>query len=133
MPLLTLSDKTYIIYSISLKIGGFLMKKSRKSTFFIVLALIIALTFCAFFGIDDYYGDKRLLYVKGAQDIRWGIDIQGGVEAVFTPEVDTKNISAGDMEAAKTVITLFPALFRASTIGNSGATPTPPPAQTTVP
>ncbi|MBE6766447.1 MAG: protein translocase subunit SecD [Ruminococcaceae bacterium] len=80
------------------------MKKSRKSTFFIVLALIIGLTFCAFFGIDDYYGDKRLLYIKGANDIRWGIDIQGGVEAVFTPEIEIDDITEQDMQAARQVI-----------------------------
>ncbi|MBR3594356.1 MAG: protein translocase subunit SecD [Clostridia bacterium] len=80
------------------------MKKSRKSTFFIVFALILILTFCAFFGIEDYYGDKKLTYVKGANDIRWGIDIRGGVEAVFSPDVEVKNITDSDMQAAKTII-----------------------------
>ncbi len=80
------------------------MKKSRKSTFFIVFALILALTFSAFFGIYDYYGDKKLTYVKGANDIRWGIDIQGGVEAVFSPDIDIDKISDSDMDAAKIII-----------------------------
>ncbi len=80
------------------------MKKARKSTFFIVFALILALTFCAFFGIHDYYGDKRITYVKGANDIRWGIDINGGVEAVFSPDIDVKDITDSDMQAAKTII-----------------------------
>ena len=37
------------------------------------------------------------------------------------------------LRPANTVITLFPAAFKACTIGSIGATPTPPPAQTTVP
>ena len=77
---------------------------SRKSTFFVVFALIIALTLLAFFGIDNYYGDIRNVYVKGAKDIRWGIDINGGVEAVFAPDKQDVEITADDMAAAKTII-----------------------------
>ncbi len=80
------------------------MKKASKPTFFIVLALILALTYCAFFGINDYYGDTKNTYIKGAEDIRWGIDIQGGVEAVFTPDIETADISDDDMAAAKAII-----------------------------
>lgn len=79
-------------------------KRTRKSTFFIVLALILVLTFTAFFGIDNYYGDTRNVYVKGANDIRWGIDIRGGVEAVFSPDIKNAEISDEDMDAAKTII-----------------------------
>lgn len=61
------------------------MKKTGKQWFFIVAILIFALTYCAFFGITNYYGDKEIEYVKGADDIRWGIDIKGGVEGVFSP------------------------------------------------
>lgn len=80
------------------------MKKASKPTFFIVLALILALTYCAFFGIYDYYGDTKNTYIKGAEDIRWGIDIRGGVEAVFTPDIQTSDISDDDMSAAKAII-----------------------------
>ena len=79
-------------------------KTVGKPLFFVIFVLILALTFCAFFGIENYYGDTRKVYVKGAKDIRWGIDIRGGVEAVFTPAKSEKNISADDMEAAKTLI-----------------------------
>lgn len=79
-------------------------KTSRKSTFFVVLALILALTYLAFFGIENYYGDTRKVYVKGAKDIRWGIDISGGVEAVFSPDIQDVEITSDDMEAAKSVI-----------------------------
>ena len=60
-------------------------KRTGKLAFFVVFFLILALTGATFFGIENYYGDTRQVYVKGARDIRWGIDIRGGVEAVFSP------------------------------------------------
>lgn len=80
------------------------MKKTKKSTFFIVLALILALTYGAFFGIYNYYGDTKITYVKGASDIRWGIDIRGGVEAVFSPDKNVDSITEDDMQSAKSII-----------------------------
>ncbi len=79
-------------------------KKTGKWVFFVVVALILALTYTAFFGVDDYYGDTRNLYLKGAKDIRWGIDIRGGVEAVFAPDKDVDKITEDDMAAAKAII-----------------------------
>ncbi len=79
-------------------------KTSRKSTFFIVFVLIIALAYSAFFGIDNYYGDIRQVTVKGANDIRWGIDISGGVEAVFAPADSKLEVNADDINAAKNLI-----------------------------
>ena len=79
-------------------------KTSRKSTFFVILALILALTYLAFFGIENYHGDIRQVYVKGAKDIRWGIDISGGVEAVFSPDIQDVEITENDMDSAKAVI-----------------------------
>ena len=63
--------------------------------FFVVFILIMALSYTAFFGIEDYFGDTRKIYVKGASDIRWGIDISGGVEAVFSPDKKVDKIVYG--------------------------------------
>lgn len=79
-------------------------KRTGKPVFFIVFLLILALTYTAFFGIENYYGDTRKVYVKGAEDIRWGIDIRGGVEAVFSPDKEDIDITKEDMEAAKSII-----------------------------
>lgn len=79
-------------------------KKTGKWVFFAIFALILALTYTAFFGVDSYYGDTRNIYFKGAKDIRWGIDIQGGVEAVFSPDIEDAKITADDMAAAKAII-----------------------------
>lgn len=80
------------------------LKKTGKLKFFVVFLLILALTYTAFFGIENYYGDNREIIVKGADDIRWGIDIQGGVEAVFSPNKQDVDITSEDMDAAKSII-----------------------------
>ena len=41
-------------------------KKTGKWVFFVIFALILALTYTAVFGIDSYYGDTRNIYFKGA-------------------------------------------------------------------
>ena len=89
-------------------------KYVSKPWFFIIAVVVILFTVASFFGLDDYYGDMRSLYVKGAGDIRWGIDISGGVEAIFAPDLDSDNdgkddinpdgISDSDMDSAKQVI-----------------------------
>ena len=79
-------------------------KRTGKPVFFVVFILILALTYTAFFGIENYYGDTREVYVKGAEDIRWGIDIRGGVEAVFSPDKKGVEITSDDMDAAKQII-----------------------------
>lgn len=79
-------------------------KRTGKPVFFVVFILILALTYIAFFGIDSYYGDTRNVYFKGAEDIRWGIDIRGGVEAVFSPDKADVDITNEDMDAAKAII-----------------------------
>lgn len=81
------------------------MKRLGKQWFFIVAILIFAITSVAFFGIKNYYGDNEKVYFKSASDIRWGIDIQGGVEAVFAPDgVDTAEVTEKQLESAKEII-----------------------------
>lgn len=79
-------------------------KRTGKPVFFVIFILILALTYTAFFGIENYYGDTRNVYVKGANDIRWGIDIRGGVEAVFSPDKEGVKITEEDMDAAKAIV-----------------------------
>ena len=81
------------------------MKRTGKQWFFIVAILIFVLTYCSFFGVTNYYGDKELEYVKGADDIRWGIDIKGGVEGVFSPDgIELDKVTKAQLDAAETVI-----------------------------
>ena len=69
----------------------------NKPVFFIIALLILFVSYAAFFGIHTEYGDLSVTKIKGANDIRWGIDIRGGVEATFYPVDDDGNA----MEATK--------------------------------
>jgi len=88
------------------------VKKAKKPVFFIVFFCILALAYLTFFGVHTYYGDTKHVYIKGANEIRWGIDIQGGVNATFEPaaaeegsaQPDLDDISNDDMDAAKSII-----------------------------
>lgn len=64
------------------------MKRIGKPVVFIVMILTIVFTTLAFTGIKTTYGDKETVYIKGANEIRWGIDIRGGVDVTFTPSED---------------------------------------------
>lgn len=88
------------------------MKKSRKSVFFIVVILILAFAATALLGIRYYEGDVQKTAIKGISDIRWGIDIRGGVEATFKPSSDYVDAETGeplqvtqeDLDSAKSII-----------------------------
>ena len=88
------------------------MKKAKKPVFFVVLMCILAFAYLTFFGVHTYYGDTKHVYIKGAEEIRWGIDIQGGVNATFEPaaaeegseQPDFDDITKDDMDAAKSII-----------------------------
>lgn len=88
------------------------MKKAKKPVFFIVLLCILAFAYLTFFGVHTYYGDTKHVYIKGADSIRWGIDIQGGVNATFEPaatqegseQPELDDITNDDMDAAKAII-----------------------------
>lgn len=80
------------------------MKRVKKQVFFIIAFLILALTLTSVFGIayTDGRGTKHTI-LKGIGDIRWGIDIRGGVEAIFTPDT-TEEVTNDDLDAAKSTI-----------------------------
>ena len=81
------------------------MKRVKKPVFFIIAALILALTYTSVFGVYTQNGDTKNTWIKGAGDIRWGIDIRGGVEATFSP-ADGVEATAEQLEAAKAIIEL---------------------------
>ncbi len=79
------------------------MKRVAKPVFFIIAILILTLSYFATFGLHTQYGDIDTTVIKGIGDIRWGIDIRGGVEATFKP-ADGYDASEEEIEAAKAVI-----------------------------
>ena len=79
------------------------MKRVGKPVFFVVVAMLALLTYAAFFGVSSKYGDIDRTYIKGAQDIRWGIDIRGGVDVTFSPP-DGVDATDDELSAAEAVI-----------------------------
>lgn len=81
------------------------MKRVPKPVFFVVALLILAFSFTAIFGVAYYTGDNKNTVVKGIGDVRWGIDIKGGVEATFKPANDY-DATDEQLESAKSIIEL---------------------------
>ena len=79
------------------------MRRAKKPVFFIVFILIFAFAYLTFMGVHYMFGDTKFTVIKGVEEIRWGIDIQGGVNATFGP-ADDYNATEDDMASAKAVI-----------------------------
>ena len=78
-------------------------RKGKSWPLFVVAILIVLFSLTAILGVSYTYGDTKNVYVKGASDIRFGIDIRGGVDVTFMPADDVEATDA-QTTAAKTVI-----------------------------
>lgn len=79
------------------------MKQVKKPVFFVVFVLIAVFVYLSIAGFSTYYGDIETVYVRGVDDIRWGIDIRGGVDVTFTPPADY-DATNDEMNSAKAII-----------------------------
>ena len=80
------------------------MKTKGRAWHLIVTVLLIAVfAFTAFFGASSTYGDVTTTYIKGARDIRFGVDIKGGVNVTFLPS-DGFDATDEQLDAAQSVI-----------------------------
>lgn len=79
------------------------MRRIPKFAFFIVVALIAVFGILTFSGVSTYYGDIETVIIKGVEDIRWGIDISGGVDVTFSPPADLE-VTEAQMDAAQAAI-----------------------------
>ncbi len=62
------------------------MKQIGKPWVVILAIVILAFSYLSFFGVYGTWGDEQKAYIRGAKDIRWGTDIQGGVSVTFGPQ-----------------------------------------------
>lgn len=76
-------------------IAGGIHVKNTKNHIWIACIVIAVFVYAAIFGCGDD--------VKGIREMRFGIDIRGGVEAVFEPAGDYRP-SEGELESARDVI-----------------------------
>ncbi len=79
------------------------MRRIPKFAFFIVVVLIAVFGILTFTGVSTYYGDIRTVTIKGAEDIRWGIDISGGVDVTFSPPTGLE-VTEAQLDAAQAAI-----------------------------
>ncbi|MCL2031066.1 MAG: protein translocase subunit SecF [Oscillospiraceae bacterium] len=75
--------------------------KPNKAIFFIILLVTVLLTLVAVFGI---HSPVMNIDIKGAGDMRWGIDIRGGVDAVFEPKDLGRAPTADELASARAII-----------------------------
>jgi len=76
---------------------------SKKPTFFVILAIVAALAYVAvngFFWLTDFF----IVDIKGANEMRLGIDINGGVDAVFECADKSITPTKDQLDAAKSKI-----------------------------
>ena len=67
----------------------------NKVTFWLVLAAVLLIAWTAFFGF---------LGIPGANKMRFGIDIRGGVDAVFQPVDLNRAPTVDELESARAII-----------------------------
>ena len=75
------------------------MKSKSKLTFFIVLIITLALLYISLEGL--HIGSMNL---KGANEMRFGIDIRGGVEATYRPKDLGRAPTSDELATAKSII-----------------------------
>lgn len=78
------------------------MKKIGRPWFFVVLIVIAALTYLTVFGWHTPDGNT---VIRGVSEIRWGMDVSGGVSVTFGPDGrESEEINEDDVSRAAEII-----------------------------
>ena len=78
-------------------------KHVGRPVIFVVAVIIAILTYLSIAGWHYTFGDETISAIKGATEMRLGIDIRGGVDATFRPQDNYKDSNA-EMDAAAAVL-----------------------------
>lgn len=73
--------------------------RANKHVYILVMFLIVCVALVAIFGVN-----AGPVQIKGMKDIRFGIDIRGGVEAIFEPANLDRVPTASELESAKIIM-----------------------------
>ncbi len=73
--------------------------RTNKHMYILVMLLIAGIAVTAVFGIN-----AGPIQIKGIKDIRFGIDIRGGVEAIFEPANLDRIPTQGELESARVIM-----------------------------
>lgn len=79
------------------------MRRVPKPMFFVVVIIIAGLSLLAYYGLHFWLGDQYV-DIKGAKEMRFGIDIRGGVDAVFEPADKNQKVTEDNLESARAII-----------------------------
>ena len=81
--------------------------KARPVTFIIVAGIILlCLVICLTGAKLPIPGQKELVNLYSISEIRFGIDISGGVEAVFAPKDYSGEVKSSDLDSARSILEL---------------------------
>ena len=78
-------------------------RRAKPWQFFLPAILILVFAYLALFGLSRQTDNGTVTYVKGASDIRFGIDIKGGVDVTFMV-ADGTDATDEQLDAAESVI-----------------------------
>ncbi|MDD4680096.1 MAG: protein translocase subunit SecDF, partial [Clostridia bacterium] len=78
--------------------------KNRKYVFFVVLAIALFMSFVVINGLVVPIGRSLELVIPGSEEMRFGIDIRGGVDAAFEPVDLDRNPSRQELESARSIM-----------------------------
>ncbi|MFT8887341.1 MAG: protein translocase subunit SecD [Ethanoligenens sp.] len=78
-------------------------KRVGRPAIVVVVIIIAIITYLSVAGLSYTNGDNTISVIKGAQDMRFGIDIRGGVDVTFRPPTNYKATNA-EMDAATAVL-----------------------------
>jgi protein-export SecD/SecF family membrane protein len=73
--------------------------KKNKPVFFVILVVTLLMVYTAIFGVD-----LPNFKILGSPDMRFGIDIRGGVDAVYQPVDLNRKPTIKELEAARSII-----------------------------
>ena len=77
--------------------------KNKKPVFFIIVIVACIMAYIAFYGLSIPVGAQKLI-LHGASNLRYGIDIRGGVDAVFEAVDMDRKPTEEELDAARTII-----------------------------
>jgi SecD/SecF fusion protein len=86
------------------ELKGESLMKNRRFVFFIVLAVAILMSYVSIKGLVIPLGRSLELVIPGMPEMRYGIDIRGGVDAAFEPVDLDRKPTKQELESARSII-----------------------------
>lgn len=80
------------------------MRKTHKSVFFILLVLIVAISYIAVFGIYTVYGEITTTVVKGVKDLDFDKSVAYSATIALAADTENTEVTAQQLDAAKLAV-----------------------------